>query len=413
MRILVSSTLAFVLVCVLFAVLRSKDAIAGLGMFPLNGNESELLQPTNEPTPKRKKPPKPTPTRTPKPTPTPTPKPTPTPNPSPEINGRDEARPPLEGTYRLDETGSEHPTDAAQKAMANLAHDNRFPLYSSIAAQLQSSVLAAVGIADDNKIAIAPAPDSVLWFKAEDEDQIETAAGEQVIVHATLFNDALTIVERRGDQESVSFVLKSINQGKQLELTSVIRLGGQDEIVGPRKVFNRASDQVELGIVLAALGRGYLIPSGTEIEAGLNDSLSTDRTKPLDFFSMTVNSPQEYRGVIIKGLVTEVQQGQTAKLALSFELMQLPNGAIYLFDGSIISQEPVQSTSPSHDLGLSFLAQPRSKFLGPGPRHSSFLNSDQHFINFVVRRGKSQLKLDQGFQLIIQANQPKFEPRTQ
>ena len=84
-----------------------------------------------------------------------------------------------------------------------------------------------------------------------------------------------------------------------------------------------------------------MVPAGTRLTATLNENLSTKTTHDGDRFSMTVNSPSQYNGNVIEGLVSSVNaSGRVsgkADMALNFQTIGQRNGRAFEFAGVIES----------------------------------------------------------------------------
>ena len=89
----------------------------------------------------------------------------------------------------------------------------------------------------------------------------------------------------------------------------------------------------------------FLIPDGTEIVATLNTDLSTKNVQDGERFTMTVESPRQYRGAIIEGYVSNVNRSGRVKgrseMTLNFERIRY-YGSTYRFAGTV---ETIQTSN--------------------------------------------------------------------
>ena len=79
----------------------------------------------------------------------------------------------------------------------------------------------------------------------------------------------------------------------------------------------------------------------TQMVATLDNSLTTQRAREGDRFTLTVQSPTEYSGAVIEGYLSRVGRGGRVsgrpEMAMNFERIRLRDGATRSFDGYIES----------------------------------------------------------------------------
>jgi len=84
----------------------------------------------------------------------------------------------------------------------------------------------------------------------------------------------------------------------------------------------------------------FIVPDNTLLEATLNKRLNAGSVRDGRRFTMTVTSPNEYRGARIEGYVSQVQRSGrvrgTSEMTLNFDRIRL-NGRTYDFAGSVES----------------------------------------------------------------------------
>jgi hypothetical protein len=79
---------------------------------------------------------------------------------------------------------------------------------------------------------------------------------------------------------------------------------------------------------------GYGIPNGTRLIATLDSPLDSSTMQDGDRFTVTVQSPSEFNGAVIDGVVSKSSNGNilsTAKMVLNFDSVRLRNGQSYPF----------------------------------------------------------------------------------
>jgi hypothetical protein len=301
---------------------------------------------------KRRPKPKPSPT----PTPTPTPaylspqNPTPVPTTDPEINTGDIGAPStakLNGTYRLDVTRSDDPRAIADRATRTLPISNRQRTLDSLTARLESPAALAID-RRGRSVTIASSRSPQFTFEANGIENTETSpSGRTVRVRSELNGDKL-VVTSAGDRNSdYSVTFDPIENGRQLRVTRRITDANLNTPVVVESIYDKTSEIAQMDlynrdpdyskIELAGQIRDFVIPDGTQIVAVLNNNLTTQDTRENDHFTMTVRSPNQYKGATIYGYVTGVYRSGRitgrSEMMFNFERIRLRNGQIYRFAG--------------------------------------------------------------------------------
>lgn len=83
------------------------------------------------------------------------------------------------------------------------------------------------------------------------------------------------------------------------------------------------------GVAQQAAYQQAVLPADTVLRVRLNDPLGSDRSRPGDRFSATVEDPTLPDGTLIRGVVTRVQpavSGVPGKIAFDFRSLELPSG---------------------------------------------------------------------------------------
>jgi hypothetical protein len=85
----------------------------------------------------------------------------------------------------------------------------------------------------------------------------------------------------------------------------------------------------------------FVVPYGVTLSGRLENLVTTKVSQNGDRFKLTVQSPAEYRGAVIEGYLSSVQQsgkvsGQ-ASITFNFERITLPDGKTYDFAGQVTS----------------------------------------------------------------------------
>jgi hypothetical protein len=113
-----------------------------------------------------------------------------------------------------------------------------------------------------------------------------------------------------------------------------------------RKQLIRASSVFALAIALigsaspaAAQRSGYVVPDNTLIEGTLNTLIEAEDVRAGEPFTLTVTSPNRFRGATVHGRVYDAKRsGRIAgksEVALIFDRIQMRNGRSYRFAGDV------------------------------------------------------------------------------
>lgn len=83
----------------------------------------------------------------------------------------------------------------------------------------------------------------------------------------------------------------------------------------------------------------YVVPDGSIITGNLENEINTKLSQNGDRFRLTVQSPDEYRGAVIEGYVTNIQRSGkvtgAASVTFNFEKITLRDGQTYDFAGTL------------------------------------------------------------------------------
>jgi hypothetical protein len=83
----------------------------------------------------------------------------------------------------------------------------------------------------------------------------------------------------------------------------------------------------------------YIVPDGSMITGILENEINTSVSQNNDRFRMTVQSPNEFRGAVIEGYISNIQRSGkvtgTAAVTLNFERIRMRDGRTYDFAGTL------------------------------------------------------------------------------
>jgi len=263
----------------------------------------------------------------------------------------------LTGTYRLDPTRSDDPSQAADRATQSLGYGDRARLRDQVAARLESPDQIAIELRGrDVTLASSRAPQ--ITFAADGSERVETApSGRTIRARATLNGEQL-IVSSTGDsgnQFNVTF--DPIDNGRGLSVTRRVYVQGLSRPVVVQSVYEKTSDVARFDIntgpqtypypgnTTTANG-DFVITNGETVIGVLEKGLSTQTAREADRFTMTVRQPTQYEGAVIDGHVSNIQRSGRltgrSQMTLNFDTIRLRDGGSYRFAGILESVRTTQ-----------------------------------------------------------------------
>ena len=262
----------------------------------------------------------------------------------------------LTGTYRLDASRSDDPSQAAERATRTLGYGNRTSIRDQVAARLESPDQIAIELRGrDVTLASSRAPQ--ITFAADGTERVETApSGRTVRARASLTGEQL-IVSSSGDtgnQFSVTF--DPIDNGRGLRVTRRVYVQGLSNPVIVQSVYTKTSDVARFDINTGPQTYPYpgntgpngdfVIANGETVIGVLQNGLSTQTAREGDRFTMTVRQPSQYEGAVIEGHVSNIQRSGRltgrSQITLNFDTIRLRNGSSYTFAGILESVRTTQ-----------------------------------------------------------------------
>jgi len=254
----------------------------------------------------------------------------------------------LTGTFRLNQSQGDDPRSAVDAATRNLSLAERQRVYDALMRRLDPPQMLAIDRrGTDVTIASSRAPQ--INFNADGREQVETNAnGRTVRVRAQLLGDELSIT-RTGDRaQDFTVTFETVDGGRRLLVTRSLYSDRITQPVTVRNYYDRISDVAQLNIYdtnresgIVNNSTGFVIPSGTELVAELNNQLSSENVRPNDRFTMTVRSPGQFDGATIEGFVSSVNRSGRitgrSDMTLDFDTIRLRDGRTYRFAGILES----------------------------------------------------------------------------
>jgi hypothetical protein len=256
----------------------------------------------------------------------------------------------LTGTWQLDDSRSDSVDDVVDRAIRGLPANEQQRARDRLTRRLDApDVIAIEQRGRRFTIASTRAPQTT--FDADGRTRTETTErGRTVSVNVALRGDQL-VVNRTGSQGSdynVTFAPTGRGQGMRVTRTIYTDRFPQPMVV--TSIYEKTSDIAQLNIYSDPLDnpsinrqdRGrFVVPNNTRLTAILNTDLSTKGVAPGDRFSMEVQSPSQYRGAEIEGVVSNIESSGRvtgrAEMTLNFENIRLRDGSTYEFRGDLES----------------------------------------------------------------------------
>ncbi len=245
----------------------------------------------------------------------------------------------MTGTYELEITRGGDPERAAEAATRALPAAQRDRAYQSLVTRLEPPRLLSLS-RHGNVITIASDRGAQSSFTADGRTQRERDLdGRMVNSRAELLGDRLMISTEggtRGTDFSVAF--EALANGDTLRVT---RRLGDENVVRPVSIesyYRRISTTPEWDLYddrvdppRAAVGRGTgrtmtSVPDGTRLVATLDTPISMRDSRDGEPFTMTVQTPGEYQGARIDGVLSRVRDTQGNGMDLRFAFDQIEAG---------------------------------------------------------------------------------------
>jgi hypothetical protein len=260
----------------------------------------------------------------------------------------------LTGTYRLDAPMSDNVESVADRATRNLPYNDRQRVREQLMRRLTAPDMIAIE-RNGNTVTIASSRAPRASFDATGAERSEQLPnGRYSRVVAQLNGDQLTVRSTGQRETDFSVTFDPIEGGQRLRVTRQIwndQLGQNPVTV--QNVYDRTSDVADWNVYTGAPAYGqnasgqspvsgsFIVPDGTMLSATLDTDLSTRTANTGDRFTMTVNSPDQFRGAVIDGHVANVTRSGRitgrSEMSLNFDDIRMPDGRTYQFAGFIDS----------------------------------------------------------------------------
>ncbi|MBK9156384.1 MAG: hypothetical protein IPM25_19615 [Chloracidobacterium sp.] len=250
----------------------------------------------------------------------------------------------LTGTFRLNLAMSDNVYAAIDRALARDAARDRPRLKQNLERRLASPRELAIA-KDGRSVTMGTNLSAPVTFIADGSVQTETGPrGRTTRTSASMDRNMLTI-STEGDRTRDFWVTVSPMANNRIKMTRKIYLENRDETITVSSVYDQVSPvatwpTVDRSPAWTNTSGSFYIPNGTKISAVLRTNLSSKTSRAGDRFTMEVTEPFAYRGAIISGRLTEIDDSGRltgrAELGMDFDTITLRNKT-YTFDGIIDS----------------------------------------------------------------------------
>ena len=208
------------------------------------------------------------------------------------------------------------------------------------------------------QVTIASTRAAQYTFTADGRDKYETTAnGAQIRFRGTLNYNRLEILTSGDAGNDYNVTFETIENGRTLRVERRLTTDTLRQSVVLQSFYTKTSDIAQLDIYDNPNGnpqdnrypgdttggrRGdYIIANNESLRATLDNALSTKTANENDRFTMTVQTPDRYKGAIIEGYVSNVQRSGKvsgrAGMLFNFETIRLRDGKTHAFNGLVES----------------------------------------------------------------------------
>jgi hypothetical protein len=235
----------------------------------------------------------------------------------------------------------------AERAVASIPMRNRQRVLDSLTARLESPTTIAIDRRGRN-VTIASSRAPQFTFDADGVERTETNPNGRIVrVRSTLSGDQLIVTSTGDTGNDFSVTFDPIEQGRRLRVTRRLTADNLNTPLTVVSVYDKTSEVAQLDIyssspnsypnTTATASGDFVVPSGTQIVAALNNNLNTRDTRDNDRFTMTVRSPFDYEGATIEGYITNVKRSGNitgrSEMSFNFDTIRLRDGRAYRFAG--------------------------------------------------------------------------------
>lgn len=269
----------------------------------------------------------------------------------------------LNGTYQIDVSRSENTEDIVQNS--DIQNDSQ---RQDLEDKLDAPDQVAIEIRG-NQVTLGSSKASAVSFLADGRTRTENANGRTIRTRALLRGNELTVSSLGGESDyTITFV--SMDNGKSLKVTRRITTDYLRQTVFADSYYNKTdsvarfdgnttyqndsnndddqtyssndpNDNQNTNYPTNTNTRtgNFIVPNGTVVTGILENDVNTKVSQNNDRFRLTVQSPDQFRGAVIEGYISNVNRSGKisgrSQITFNFERITLRNGETYDFAGNL------------------------------------------------------------------------------
>jgi hypothetical protein len=256
----------------------------------------------------------------------------------------------LTGTYRLNVSQSDNVSEAIDRSLGRSTAAQNDRMRSNLERRLTSPDMLAIE-RNNRTITVASSLAPQVTFDADGVAKTETnARGRTIRTTASVTGGSLNVAYE-GDRTNDFYLTFMPVGNNQLRVTRRLYRENSGTQITVTSVYDKVSDVAQWSTVntgstwVGNTGNttytDFYIPNGTRLIATLQNRVDTKVSQIGDRVTMEVVSPNQYRGVIIEGRVSQVgssgRLSGRANVSFDFDTIRLTNGQSYRFAGIIDS----------------------------------------------------------------------------
>ncbi len=268
----------------------------------------------------------------------------------------------LTGTFQLDQSRSDNAADISDRAVNSLPDNQRDSARATLEQRLETPDRLAID-QRGRQFTLASSRAPRYTFDADGRDKYENGDNNSSLrVRATLIGGRLEVATSSGLNNDYNVTFEPLDNGRSLRVTRRLSADFLRQPVVVTSIYQRTAQIAQLDIYENqntgqvnlpgdqngspvnnpnANRNGYIISNDVKLVATLNDALSTKTANNNDRFSMTVETPDEYRGAVIEGSLSGINRSGKvtgrAAVNFNFETIRLRDGRTYDFNGFVES----------------------------------------------------------------------------
>ncbi|MEP7213256.1 MAG: hypothetical protein ABI791_09290 [Acidobacteriota bacterium] len=259
----------------------------------------------------------------------------------------------LTGTYRLNRSQSDDINNILGKYDSTIAAADRDRVRRAMERRLTSPDMLAIEKVG-NTVNLASSLSPQVTFEADGVAKTETTRNGRTIRTTASANRDSLLVSYEGDRANDFYLTFAPAGDGQLRVTRKLYLENENQTVSVTSVYDKINNVAQWSSIettggnWSGTGTGagqttgdFYIPNGTRVIATLRNAVNAQVSQVGDRFTMDVSSPNQYRGAVIEGRITNAERSGRvsgrASLSFDFDSIRMPNGTTYRFAGNIDS----------------------------------------------------------------------------